>query len=58
MNSPTEEPDVDAQIRREAIESIRRIQAKIDQHMAEQGITTEEFNAAVDEAMENVRPRR
>ena len=53
--SPPEEKDEET--RREAIETIHRIQAKIDQHMADHGITSEQFDAAVDEAMEHIRPR-
>jgi hypothetical protein len=53
--SPPQEPDEET--RRQAVERIRRRQAKTDQHMAELGITTEEFNAAVDEALEHIRPR-
>lgn len=53
--SPTQEPDAEA--RSQAVERIRRTQAKIDKSMTERGITMEEFNAAVDEAMEHIRPR-
>jgi hypothetical protein len=53
--SPPEEKDEET--RRQAVENIRRRLAETDQSMAARGITTEEFNAAVDEAMEHVRPR-
>ena len=51
----TEEPDAEA--RAQAVERIRRRLSEIDKDMEARGVTTEEFNAAVDEAMEHVRPR-
>lgn len=43
--------------RRAAAESIRRTLAEADQRRAAHGITDEEADAAVDEAMQHVRPR-
>jgi hypothetical protein len=48
---------VDAATRRAAVESIRRTLDEVDRHRAAQGSTDPEFNAAVDEAMNYVRPR-
>jgi hypothetical protein len=53
--TPPEESDEET--RRQAVESIRRRLLETDQSMAARGITTEEFDAAVDEAMEQIRPR-
>ena len=53
--SPPQEKDEEA--RRQAVENIRRRLAETGQSMVARGITTEEFNAAVDEAMEHIRPR-
>jgi hypothetical protein len=43
--------------RQRAVESIRRTLEKIDRFRAASRISDEEFSAAVDEAMEVVRPR-
>jgi hypothetical protein len=36
---------------------MEQIQAQVQRHMQEHGITEEQFDAAVDEAMEHVRRR-
>ncbi len=43
--------------RRAAVESIRRTLDSIDQHRTAHGIADDEVDAAVDEAIEHVRPR-
>jgi len=48
---------VDEATRRAAVHSIRRTLEKVDRHRVSSGITDEEIDAAVDEAMEHVRPR-
>jgi len=47
----------DKATRRAAAESIRRTLAEVDQYRAAHGITDEEVDAAIDEAMQYVRPR-
>jgi hypothetical protein len=47
----------DHETRRVATERIRRTLEEVDRRRAAQGITEEEVDAAVDEAMEHVRPR-
>jgi hypothetical protein len=46
----------DEAARRAAAENIRRTLDKIDRHRMASGITEEEIDAAVDEAMDHVRP--
>ena len=53
--SPSHKPD--AETRRQAAESIRRTLSQVDRHVAAHGISGEQVDAAVDEAMEHVRPR-
>ena len=43
------------QARAEAMVGIEKTWAKVDRHMQEQGVTEEEFDAAVDEAVQHVR---
>lgn len=43
--------------RRAAAESIRRTLAEVDRHRVAHGITDDAADAAVDEAMQHVRPR-
>jgi hypothetical protein len=43
--------------RRAAAETIRGTLDKVDRHRTARGITDEEVDAAVDEAMEHIRPR-
>jgi hypothetical protein len=43
--------------RRAAIERIRRTLDQVDRHRLAQGVSESEFDAAVDEAMDQVRPR-
>jgi hypothetical protein len=47
----------DDAIRRAAVENIRRTLDKVDRHRAARGITDEEVDEAVDEAMQHIRPR-
>ena len=47
----------DEATRRAAADSIRRTLEQVDQHRAAQDTTDDEFDAAVDEAMNHVRPR-
>jgi hypothetical protein len=46
----------DDMTRRAAVESIRRTLDKVDRYRAAHGITDEEVDATVDEAMDHVRP--
>lgn len=43
--------------RRAAVENIRRVLDQADRHRASHGIADEEVGAAVDEAMDHIRPR-
>jgi hypothetical protein len=43
--------------RRRALASIKQNMAEVEKNLTEQGVTGEEFDAAVDEAMEDVRRR-
>lgn len=44
--------------RRQAVASLQATFRKIDAHVAASGISPEEIEAAIDEAMEHVRPRK
>jgi hypothetical protein len=44
--------------RQEALAGLEATWAQVDKHRREHGISDEEFDAAVDEAMEQVRPRK
>jgi hypothetical protein len=48
----------DAEARRKAVENIRRTMEKVDQYQAARGMGGDEVEAAIDEAMDHVRPRR
>ncbi len=48
----------DKATRQAAAENIRRTLDNVDRHQATYGITDDEINAAMDEAMHQVRPRR
>lgn len=48
----------DEKVRDAARKSLERTFEAIDRHAVEHGITPEEADAAVDEAMEQIRPRR
>jgi hypothetical protein len=45
-------------VREAAMERLRRTFAKVDRYAAARGVTPEEAEAAVDEAMDHVRPRK
>lgn len=47
----------DETARAAALERIKQVQSAVEKYAAEHGITAEEAEAAVDEAMEHVRPR-
>jgi len=47
-----------AKARADAMRGLTQTWEKIEQHMQKHGITEEEFDAAVDEAVDNVRPRQ
>lgn len=47
----------DKETRRAAAESIRRTMAEVDQNRGKNGVSDEELDAAIDEAMHHVRPR-
>ncbi len=53
------DPDAvsDEIIRRRAAESIRQTWKRVDAHVAAEGISADEFDAAIDEAMQHVRRR-
>jgi hypothetical protein len=44
-------------IRRRAAESIRQTWKRVDAHVAAEGISADEFDAVIDEAMQHVRRR-
>ena len=46
------------QARAEAMVGIEKTWAKVDRHMQEQGVTEEEFDAAVDDAVQQVGRRQ
>ena len=54
--TPGVEPD--EATRRQALATIKQTMIKVEKNLSEQGITEEEFDAAVDEAMEDVRRRK
>ena len=47
----------DAATRRSSLASVKQTMAQVEKTLADEGVTDEEFDAAVDEAMEYVRPR-
>ena len=52
-------PGIDSDAnRRDALQEWERITHKVRQHMQQQGITDEEYDAAVDETMAHIRARR
>lgn len=53
--TPGIEPDEAS--RRQALASVKQTMTQVEKNLAEQGVTDEEFNAAADEAMEDVRRR-
>lgn len=52
-------PDVvtDEATRRRALAGLEQTWERVQKHMLDHGITDEEFDAAVDEAMRHIRPR-
>jgi hypothetical protein len=53
--TPGIEPD--EAMRRRALAAVEQTMATVEKNLAEQGVTDEAFDAAVDEAMEHVRQR-
>jgi hypothetical protein len=53
--TPGVEPDEST--RRQALASVESTMGQVEKNLAHQGVTDEEFDAAVDEAMEDVRRR-
>ena len=53
--TPGVEPD--EALRRQALASVKQTMTHVESNLAEPGVTGEEFDAAVDEAMEDVRRR-
>ncbi len=53
--TPGVEPD--EAWRRQALASVKQTMTQVEKNLAEQGVTDEEFNAAADAAMEDVRRR-
>jgi hypothetical protein len=53
--TPGQEPDQGA--RQRALASVENTMAQVEKNLTEHGVAAEEFDAAVDEAMEHVRPR-
>ena len=53
--TPGVEPDEAS--RRQAIASVKQTMTQVEKNLTEAGVTEEEFDAAVDEAMEDVRRR-
>lgn len=53
--TPGVEPD--EATRRQALAGVERTMAEVEQNLTEQSVTDEEFDATVDEAMEDVRRR-
>jgi hypothetical protein len=53
--TPGVEPD-DAS-RRKALANVKQTMTEVEKNLADQCVTDEQFDAAVDAAMENVRPR-
>ena len=49
---------LDEAIRRRSVASLPETFRKIDEHVAAQGISAEEIESAIDEAMEHIRPRK
>ena len=47
----------DESSRRQALANVKQTMAQVEKNLEEQGVIDEEFNAAVDEAMEDVRRR-
>ena len=54
--TPGVEPD--EATRRQALANVKQTMTQVEKNLTEQGVTEDEFNAAVDEAMEDVRPRK